>query len=571
MALERINVVPHHSGRGFSIPFTNGKIDVPDTPGGYCISSGCGSGKTEACKSLIRQRFNNGILYAVDTISECEKMYQWVKEELVDKGLLSESDVMMVHSQAPLESMKTYLDNPEKICQVKVLIVVQVRFFVELINYFLIYRPVTSIDPFDGDFKRLMSRADIRKYIIFDETPLFLKPFASLCKGDLAPYATLRRGVWVCKSESEVKHIYDTFIKGSKLDYNKKDNAMNRIKNSVILKAIPLKFNGWMARKDKCCDIQYFPADLVQTGMNSHVLVFEGAGDVLLGKGSKFTLMDIPFKYNSRVKFIPFPFVLNRRTEPDNTQYDNFIKSVADILRLVNGKTLVVIWKDFKTTEVLSEIPNDKYTEKLKESLISSGIPESAFSVTYYGAADTKSCNDYREYENIILAGRWILGKTVVRKLETAFSCKSASMENYMMWYYIQLLLRIGIRNNSMGEYRVYYSSDHDDSFIGRIEAYLNYNYLSLIPVPKGTPFWKIFVTRFKKGDHYLKEIEKLVDYDSEIKDAIENRRAYTTSITLGEIGKLIPKKKKLQVDNYKNLISFLDKIGITLNITRGP
>ncbi len=149
--------------------------------------------------------------------------------------------------------------------------------------------------------------------------------------------------------------------------------------------------------------------------------MFEGAGDVLLGKGSKFTLLNIPFKYNSRVKFIPFPFVLNRRTEPDNTQYDNFIKSVADILRFVSGKTLMVIWKDFKTTEVLSEIPNDKYTEKLKESLISSGIPESAFSVTYYGAADTKSCNDYREYENIILAGRWILGKTVVRKLETAF------------------------------------------------------------------------------------------------------------------------------------------------------
>ena len=564
---ERINIVSHPSGAGFSIPFLNGNIDIPDSPGGYCISSGCGSGKTEACKSIIRNKFNEGILYAVDTISECEKMYQWVKEELVDNGIINNTDVMMINSKAPLESMKTYLDNPEKICHVKILIVVQVRFFVELINYFLIFNPMTPPDSFDGDFQRLMNRVDIRKFVIFDETPLFLKPFASLTKGEIAPYVTTKAGKWICKSKKDIEDIYNGFIKGDiKMDYNKCDNAMNRVKNKVVLNAIPKNFNNWMLMKRKIFEIQYWPSDLIQKGMNSYVLVFEGAGDILISTSSIFKLLDVKNKYNSTIVFNKFEFKLNRKHEPEVDKYDEFVKSIEDILNKVRGNTLIVIWKDFKA-EKLSETPNNKYTKKLEDKLTNDGFFN--FHVTYYGASDTKSCNNYRDYENIILAGQWGLVKSVTQKLKQAFLCKSTCMENYMLWYYVQLLLRIGIRNNQRGTFEVYYSSDHKDSFMNRLNLYLNCNILIPTSIPSGKDLWEVMICSYKKGRYYLKEISKLVSYDPGIKTSIEKNQSHTISISLKKIGSLIKKKKKLQRDNYKNLKSFLDKLNITLDITK--
>ena len=72
---ELFNITTHITGDGFRMQLSTGVIDVPDDNGGYIISSGCGSGKTESIKSLIRQKYNSGILYCVDTRDELGKMY----------------------------------------------------------------------------------------------------------------------------------------------------------------------------------------------------------------------------------------------------------------------------------------------------------------------------------------------------------------------------------------------------------------------------------------------------------------------------------------------------------------
>lgn len=569
MEKERITITPSTTGNGFDIPFPNGTVTIPDTPGGYCISSGCGSGKTESIKSLIRQKFAKGILYCVDTVAECLKMHQWVHDELVTPGTISATDVMMINSKSDLESMKTYQDHPEKICDVPILIVVQVRFFVELINYFLLFKSSSKPMPFDGDFRGLMAGSDLRKYIIFDETPLFLKPFATLTKGEISPYVIERGGKWICKSPREIRRIYDDFIKGdSKMDYNRKNNVLGRTLNSVVLSVIPRFFDTWMAQKGKDCYIQFWPSDLVQPKMTSHVLVYEGAGDILIGKSDKFQAIDLTPKYNCNVEFHPFDFSFDRKKIPDAPEYQSFVASIVSIIRAAQGKTLVVIWMDFKTSR-LTDVPNDKYTGLLKDSLLMAGIQESEFAVTYYGASDTKSTNEYRDYTNIVLAGQWGLGPSVITKLKQAFHCQDTCMENYMMWYYIQLLLRIGIRNNNGGTYHVYYSNDHRDTFIDRIKIYLNYNILIPSKIKANTPLWEILVEQQKKGNYYLKDIRKLVLHDPGLKSAIESRTPYVMTIPLQKIGAMIPKKKKLQKDNYKTLVKFLGNLSVHLNICR--
>ena len=80
---ELFDITPHPTGSGFRMRLKTGEIDVPDGCGGYIISSGMGSGKTESIKSLIRQKYDEGILYCVDTRDELKKMYRWIIEELV--------------------------------------------------------------------------------------------------------------------------------------------------------------------------------------------------------------------------------------------------------------------------------------------------------------------------------------------------------------------------------------------------------------------------------------------------------------------------------------------------------
>ena len=123
---ELFDITPHSTGPGFRMRLKTGEIDVPDRQGGYIISSGCGSGKTESIKSLIRQKYNEGILYCVDTRSELRKMYDWIRENLIDgqpgkRGVLSADEVMIISSDREYSYfLDWYRDNPEILMEKKV-------------------------------------------------------------------------------------------------------------------------------------------------------------------------------------------------------------------------------------------------------------------------------------------------------------------------------------------------------------------------------------------------------------------------------------------------------------------
>ena len=298
---ERINVTIHPGENGFDIPFPFGTIVVPDTPDGYCISSGCGSGKTESIKSLIRQKWDQGILYCVDTKNECSRMYQWIVDNLIGEILhgetLKPNDVLMIHSDADFEKMKEYKTHPEQIVRIRILIITHVRFFTDLINYFLLYEPNNPnpvVPIFDGDFKKLMQQDNLRKYILLDETPLFLRPFITFSKGLLGVFSEKnKKGGYRCKSQTNIKDMYDKFIKGGSLDFYKGTDRLSQTKRDVVLGLIPKYYSEWIGMKDKNCNIHFYPSDLIHPSMGSHVIIYEGAGDVLLGKSSCFKLLDI--------------------------------------------------------------------------------------------------------------------------------------------------------------------------------------------------------------------------------------------------------------------------------------
>ena len=348
---ELFNIIPNSTGDGFRMKLSTGVIDVPDDNGGYIISSGCGSGKTESIKSLIRQKYNSGILYCVDTRDELGKMYDWILANLVNRELgygdiLRESDVMIISSDKERSSfLNQYRDNPEILMEKKIILITHVRFWTDLINYFLIYRPQVPVDSFDGDFRKLMVRPDLRRYILFDETPTFIRPFVEFDRTILGVFSkTDDTGNITCMSPEEIGIYYAHFIRNTRNDLFNQSYRINRIKRDVALNLIPKYYDSWMLSDSDKAGITFYPVDLCPLGVyiNTHVLIFEGAGDLLFKDSRNFRLLDVDRKYNCVTEFRKIDFGLFRRNL-NPRRFDEFTTRIA---MLINKPTLVVCWKD---------------------------------------------------------------------------------------------------------------------------------------------------------------------------------------------------------------------------------
>lgn len=572
---ERNNVTLSSGGAGFSIPFKNGTITVPDQPDGYIVSCGCGSGKTESIKSLIRQRWNKGILYCVDTKSECTKMYDWIMNNIagtwMGKEKLRKQDILLIHGDTDFENMNLYRSKPEELVKRKIILITHVRFMTDLINLFLIYQPNTKspvINAFDGDFTALMSRTDLRGYILFDETPLFFRPFVKFHRSLLGIFSDDTAKGYILKDTDRLRAAYEKFLKGTALDFYKGKSKLDDLKRETMLQLIPQHYDEWMMNKGtQECTIGFTPSDLIVPGQQSHVIIYEGVGDALFTGSSHFRLLDLPTKYTSPVDFQEFNFPITRKKQPGPKEIDDLVQTILGIYCNIGQKFLLVVWKDFKGEDMQED--KSLFVEDMKEKLIAKGIHPSCFDITYFGASDTKSTNDYRDIDVIILCGTWDLPVSVSSMFRKAYQC-NASQAEYKLWYMTQLILRIGIRNHDTKRRTVYYSSDYSKEFIGSMDQYLNQNKLVMPTSKTVTPSsWEDIVLSMKGGKKYSFDIEKLISVNPDLEKAITGRiSGYTLTISLDDIHALIPKGGKKQRSSYSRLIEFMKvNLGIILII----
>lgn len=567
---ELFNVDFHGDG-GFTMNLKNGRIDVPGTQDCYAISTGCGSGKTECCKSIIRQKHSEGILYCVDTIEELDKMYRWVIDNKDDIGI-SPSDVIIISSDPRHQDFtQEYRNNPEILMSKQVVLITHRRFWTDLINYFLIYRPTDNDFAFNGDFKSLMARGDLRRYVIFDETPMFIKPFFTMPKGLLGNFTDYNGGKWKCKSRGEIGEYYRKFIQGSRIDpFQNPDYEINRIKRDVVLDLIPKYFDRWIDNEEAA--INFTPLCLCQPVIKTHILIMEGAGNVLFGNSRYYKLLDVPDKYNCKVYFEKFKFGLTRRKDIDKEAYTEYIDWLARRLRSNHQKgkkTLVVVWMN--QGEDANE--NDKgYHKKVIESLDRKRIAKDSYRVIYYGSSESKSTNEFRDYSEVILSGKWGIVNSETSKFMENYGVE-ISNPHHKLWAYIQLLCRIGIRMHEGGEFTVLYSSDFSKQWISQLQAYFDNKPLS-IPTCLDTnrcPEWldkkmnDVGIKRARK-EEIVALCELLGD---KILLPLQQDSKAKIDVGLDDIHKII-KRSRMKKHEYRNVVRDLSKLGITLEITPG-
>lgn len=561
---ELFDITPHSTGPGFRMRLKTGEIDVPDGRGGYIVSSGMGSGKTESIKSLIRHKHDEGILYCVDTRDELEKMFGWIVENLVVEGVLRMEDVMIISSDpGRADFLRQYRDNPEVLMEKKVILITHVRFWTDLINHFLIYKPQKEVAPFDGDFRTLMGRDDLRGYVIFDETPTFINPFVEFDRSMLGIFGkTDENGNIICKPPEELGRYYDLFIRGGRNDLFNQAYRINRMKRDVVLGLIPKYYGSWVMSDTDKVGITFYPVDLCPGGMtiSTHILIFEGAGNILFRGSTRFTLLDTESKYNTVTEFRKMDFGLSRKCF-DEAGFGIFVERIG---RLIDKPTLIVCWKDINGDD---DGPGKSgYAERFKRLLVAEGVDPGLFTVTYYGATDNKSTNSYRDVGQILLCGDWNLPNTESAKIRRAYGT-STDPHSQKDWYFSQLITRIGIRKHIEGEvYTVWYTDDFDERFIERMDAYFNENRV-IGKASVSHNDWEKRLDGMKIRSNIKEEIRLLARYDKDMQKAMTMDSEYTKEVTFAYLEMIGIKRGKRERGRYKALIDVLKTMGINLVI----
>ena len=561
---ELFDITPHSTGPGFRMRLKTGEIDVPDGRGGYIVSSGMGSGKTESIKSLIRHKHDEGILYCVDTRDELEKMFGWIVENLVVEGVLRMEDVMIISSDpGRADFLGQYRDNPEVLMEKKVILITHVRFWTDLINHFLIYKPGKEVDPFDGDFRTLMGRDDLRGYVIFDETPTFINPFVEFDRSMLGIFGkTDENGNIVCKPPEELGRYYDLFIRGGRNDLFNQAYRINRMKRDVVLRLIPKYYGSWVMSDTDKVGITFYPVDLCPGGMtiSTHILIFEGAGNILFRGSTRFTLLDTESKYNTVTEFRKMDFGLSRKCF-DEAGFGIFVERIG---RLIDKPTLIVCWKDINGDD---DGPGKSgYAERFKRLLVAEGVDPGLFTVTYYGATDNKSTNSYRDVGQILLCGDWNLPNTESAKIRRAYGT-STDPHSQKDWYFSQLITRIGIRKHIEGEvYTVWYTDDFDERFIERMDAYFNENRV-IGKASVSHNDWEKRLEGMKIRSNIKEEIRLMARYDKDMQRAITMDSEYTKEVTFAYLEMIGIKRYVRERRKYDRLLETLNKLKITLVI----
>lgn len=542
------------------IKLRNCSVELPNDVGNFILSTGCGSGKTYWLERFILAHYMEGMLIIVDSIVSANSLYF----DLLTKLGLDANDMMLIHSKIDYDVLNEYANNPEEVTKKKVLIMTNVRLYTEYPPVYLLYnKNGVVLSSFDGDWKKLMNNPNTRRWICIDEIPGFIQKYAYVSKLHLGILGEEdSNGGYKAKEFVAMKKYYNTFIAHSDAAWFNTATTLGLLKTDTALSIVESEYSN-MIKVQGDAVIQFSPCDF-QTN-NSLVLIMEGAGDVLFKDSSIYKLIDIPQKYRAKADFHSFNVPnLNRRSNKHQELIKSMVQSVIAILSSVKGKTLIACWNDFKgedkgTTSDNQESKDSPTVALLSEELTKADIPLDSFSVIYYGSAESKAVNDFKDYSNIILLGKWSLPvSTSSEKFNKAFQTNT-TLTRYMLWEYVQLITRIAIRQDM--DINVFYTDDHNRDFIQTLEKYFNQN---ILDIPEEHIDWRDKVKKLNNGKRVISQIERLSQRFPYIPQMIvEGNQNKTINVSLKEVNNLIGKNKKRR--DYKLLISILQKFGISL------
>lgn len=603
-----------------------GKITIPNKFGAYVVATGCGSGKTTIIKRMIPELCNDGIVYSASTISECNDMFTYCYNLCTNPSInpkpFTLKDIILLHSgDCPIEECRDefnnwkniYKNNPEEIRYKKIVICTHHKLLNTHPATFLRYegnRYVVDMDDLSPIEKSITSecQGNIKKYprqlILIDELPscntfqfivdpaiirllanekheIFYVEHPEPGEDHYQTRPIYPKVLSRPKGFSKFNILYNQLIKGTKHEIwgslTVKDENILELAKSMIYD----NFNDIINSSDPI-PMRYNISDFVlDRKMETRILLFEGTGDLTFYNSRRLKLLTFSNKYSSPINIEKFHSHLNRKqvkTE-DLTIIESGIDcNVNELDRIIrnNEKTLIVTWKNFKdngdinnknTYSISSTILNsnlslpDIYTNRL---IVNKGISPSKFEVIHYMSGLDKAVNKFREFDSIVFLGKFRVPNCVVGEFNRDYRVET-SCDKFSLYQLVQAITRTRIRNHKGESINVYFSDDWDNGIIRMTESYLSGKDTVLDNTKKDlSEAYNELMSWIRPK--WRKDIDSLMSFSDEFKDAILRRTGYVLNISLDDIYSISPKSEK-KVKMYFPLSRYLSQIGIELNI----
>jgi hypothetical protein len=262
---------------------------------------------------------------------------------------------------------------------------------------------------------------------------------------------------------------------------------------------------------------------------------------------------------------------------------DYFMPGLVNFINS-NDKTLIFTWKGFKnpSEEINDEedLPGDDkeiksvtvtgndrfdYIGYIKKLLKDNGVSDDKYSIEYYGSGKDKATNEYRDYDAVVLLGKYQVPISVIYAINLDYDA-NITMTEYYSNRVVQAICRTRIRNHRGEPISVCFTTDWDEKVINYVSNYLG----SGTGLESLTSYSEDYMSDMLKSKGITpklsEKIARLSTINSNIYSAIMTDRQYSTTMSLDDIFKVLPKSRK-ECDKYASLISKLRVYGINIDI----
>ena len=586
-------------------------ILVLDTPGIQVISTGCGSGKTTAIKDLIFQYSSEGILYAAGTIKECNEMYDWLMENAVGKldftgSLLSIEDIISIHSEPRYDEtgkvnngvdLDLWNNNPKKLRDKKIIICTHHKLFHEypdlLIGYNLNISPIVTDTM--NEYEKVnyvipgAKQLNPRRYVLIDEFPRCGVLKKRYIKSDLYQLGLsavnsyynwqtnkveYREQITKYRDFNAMVFKYDS-ITASNPRYKITESSSEpaEFRKRMILSDLHMNYDKYINSDED--EIKVSCNILNLRNSYSRIFLFEGTGDLLYsGTSNNVRLTDVYPKYNSRISYIRLNRFIERtntiETEDDKCKIlSKLDESIDELITTVFNrsdvrKVLIVTWKNLKSDDSnddknlfsISINENFSLTEYITNKL-TGRIGDKEFSIIHYQSGLDRATNEFREFDSIVFLGKFQIPDSAVTEINEDLG-SDCTPRRYLLHQLVQAVCRTRIRNHKMEDINIFYTGDWNIGVINNLMSYLGGSLKDRHDINIGSLVLK---------NKWKSAIEKLVQYEPELFNAIKNKLDYELSIELDDLYELIPMSRKA-VSKYDSLSKYLKELGINLVIS---
>lgn len=607
-----MNVMRLSGGSGTILQFnfrnSTGSLKVLDEPGIQVISTGCGSGKTTAIRELISLYNSDGVLYSASTIRECNEMYDWLIENVVDKNIMgsiiTKDDIICIHSEPRYDEngnvnngvdLETWNNNPMKLKDKKVLICTHHKLFHEypelLIGYNLNMSPIVSSEMNEYEKVKYVipegaKQLNPRRYVLIDEFPTCGVLKKDYMKSDLPQFGMSvinKKYNWQSgkmEFKEDITRYNDFNMMVYKYDKITPTNERYKITGST---SEPAEFRKRMILSDLHRNYDKYiksPEEKIRASCNilnlensySRILLFEGTGDLLYSGDNGIRVCDVYPKYNSMVSYVRLGRFINRtnqiETESDKLKLLNKLdESIDELISSVFNrpdvnKVLIVTWKNLKSNE--SDNRNGIFSSKINENFnlteyitnkLTGRVGDKEFRIIYYQSGLDRATNEFREFDSVVFLGKFQIPDSAVSEINGDLG-SDCTPRRYLLHQLVQAVCRTRIRNHNKEDINVFYTGDWSPGVINDLISYVGGSRLSL----------NADIDSLGIKNKWKLAINKLIEYEPELFDAMKNKLEYNLEIDLDDLYCILPMSEK-KVKKYIPLSKYMREFNIDLTI----